>query len=269
MRKFCRTRSKRSSFCLPRLRGVPRVARSKNSPDSRLPRSSDADARNAFFSRNLRPPIFPYFDMKNVAVIDYGMGNLMSVLRAWQRVGANARIISAPAEIADGDILVFPGQGCIVDTIKLLKSTGFDDAIRGWIAADKPFFGICLGLQALFEYSEEGDVECLGIFRGRVKKLRLDRKFKVPHMGWDNIAFKRAGNEKLLDGISDADQFYFVHSYFVDTPQTEIVLGTTEYGGQAFTSAIARGNLVATQFHPEKSQSKGLQLYANFLANAR
>lgn len=108
-----------------------------------------------------------------------------------------------------------------------------------------------------------------GIFRGRVKKLRLDRKFKVPHMGWDNIAFKRAGNEKLLGGIDDADQFYFVHSYFVDTPQTEIVLGTTEYGGQAFTSAIARGNLVATQFHPEKSQSKGLQLYANFLANAR
>lgn len=207
--------------------------------------------------------------MKKVAVIDYGMGNLMSVLRAWQHVGADARIISSPAEITDGDILVFPGQGCIVDTIKLLKSTGFDDAIRGWIAADKPFFGICLGLQALFEYSEEGDVECLGIFRGRVKKLRLDRKFKVPHMGWDNIAFKRAGNEKLLGGIDDADQFYFVHSYFVDTPQTEIVLGTTEYGGQAFTSAIAHGNLVATQFHPEKSQSKGLQLYANFLANAR
>ena len=163
-------------------------------------------------------------------------------------------------------ILVFPGQGCIVDTVKLLKSTGFDSAIRDWIAADKPFFGICLGLQALFEYSEEGDVECLGVFKGNVRKLRLPKQFKVPHMGWDNVKFDRNLGGKLLDGIGDADQFYFVHSYYVDTPQSEIVLGTTEYGGCTFASAVSKGNLVATQFHPEKSQSKGLKLYANFLA---
>lgn len=204
--------------------------------------------------------------MKNVAVIDYGMGNLKSVFRAWQYVGAQARIISKPSEMSPDDILVFPGQGCIVDTVKLLKSTGFDSAIRDWIAADKPFFGICLGLQALFEYSEEGDVECLGVFKGNVRKLCLPKQFKVPHMGWDNVKFDRNLGGKLLDGIGDADQFYFVHSYYVDTPQSEIVLGTTEYGGCTFASAVSKGNLVATQFHPEKSQSKGLKLYANFLA---
>ena len=205
--------------------------------------------------------------MKKVVVIDYGMGNLMSVWRAWQHVGADAKIISSPTEMKSADVLVFPGQGCITDTIKLLKQTGFDNAIREWISADKPFFGICLGLQALFEYSEEGDVECLGVFKGSVKRLRLPHKFKVPHMGWDNVEFKRDGNESMLKSIEDDDQFYFVHSYYVDTPQSEIVFGSTEYGGCKFTSAIAKGNLVATQFHPEKSQSKGLALYSNFLSS--
>jgi glutamine amidotransferase len=205
--------------------------------------------------------------MKKVAVIDYGMGNLMSVWRAWQHVGADAKIISSPTEMKSADVLVFPGQGCITDTIKLLKQTGFDNAIREWISADKPFFGICLGLQALFEYSEEGDVECLGVFKGSVKRLRLPHKFKVPHMGWDNVEFKRDGNESMLKSIDSNDQFYFVHSYYVDTPQDDIVFGTTEYGGCKFTSAIAKGNLAATQFHPEKSQSKGLALYSNFLSS--
>lgn len=203
--------------------------------------------------------------MKKVAVIDYGMGNLMSVWRAWQHAGADAKIISSPTEMSGADVLVFPGQGCIIDTIKLLKQTGFDNAIREWIAQDKPFFGICLGLQALFEYSEEGDVDCLGIFKGSVKRLRLPHQYKVPHMGWDNVEFKRNGNEPMLKSIAEDDQFYFVHSYYVDTPQSEIVFGTTEYGGCKFTSAIAKGNLVATQFHPEKSQAKGLALYTNFL----
>ncbi len=203
--------------------------------------------------------------MKKVAVIDYGMGNLMSVLRSWQYVGADASVISSPPEMKNADVLVFPGQGCIIDTIKLLKSTGFDSAIRDWIAQDKPFFGICLGLQALFEYSEEGDVPCLGVFKGSVRRLNLPRQFKVPHMGWDNVDFNRAKGESILKGIDRDDQFYFVHSYYVDTPQTDIIFGTTDYGGCKFTSAIASGNLVATQFHPEKSQAKGLALYSNFL----
>ena len=204
---------------------------------------------------------------RKTAIIDYGMGNLKSVLRAWEAVGAKARMITSPAEIEADDLLVFPGQGAIADTMKLLKSTGFDSAIKDWIAADKHFFGICLGLQALFEFSEEGGgTECLGIFKGSVKKLKLPKQFKVPHMGWDNVIFNRASNEYLLKGIDDTDQFYFVHSYYVDTPQTDIVLATTEYGGCKFTSAIRKGNLTACQFHPEKSQTKGLQLYSNFLA---
>lgn len=105
----------------------------------------------------------------------------------------------------------------------------------------------------------------MGIFEGSVKKLNLPRGYKVPHMGWDNVEFRREGNERLLEGISSDDQFYFVHSYYVDTPRTDIVLGTTEYGGQKFTSAISCGNLVACQFHPEKSQKKGLLFYSNFL----
>lgn len=206
---------------------------------------------------------------RSTAIIDYGMGNLRSVLRAWEAVGARARLVRSPLEIDSADLLVFPGQGAIADAMKLLKSTGFDSAIRDWIVAGKPFFGICLGLQALFQFSEEGGgTECLGIFEGSVKKLNLPRGFKVPHMGWDNVAFRRGGREKLLDGISDDDQFYFVHSYYVETPRADIVWGTTEYGGQKFVSAVSAGGLAACQFHPEKSQSRGLRLYSNFLKSA-
>lgn len=198
------------------------------------------------------------------------MGNLRSVLKAWQTVGADAHLIASPKEMAGADIVVFPGQGCIVDTMKLLKSTGFDSAIKDWIAADKPFFGICLGLQALFEFSEEGGgVECLGVLKGSVVKLRVAKGFKVPHMGWDNVAFDRSKNPRLLDGIEDSDQFYFVHSYCVDCRDADAVFGKTEYGGVEFTSAVLKGNLAATQFHPEKSQTKGLTLYRNFLNCAK
>ncbi len=205
-------------------------------------------------------------DTLKVAVIDYGMGNLMSVFRAWQYVGGDARIISAPEQLDTNDILVFPGQGAIVDTMKLLKRTGFDELLRFWIGSDKPFFGICLGMQALFESSEEGNCDCLGIFKGRVRKLTPPREFKVPHMGWDNVDFTRGHADYMLEGINPSDQFYFVHSYYLDTKDRNLIFGQTEYGGTRFTSAIARGNLVATQFHPEKSQAKGLLLYKNYLA---
>lgn len=201
--------------------------------------------------------------MANLAVIDYGMGNLRSVLKAWQTVGARARLVSEPKQIYDDDILVFPGQGAIVDTMKLLKDTGFDKSICDWIKEGRPFFGICLGLQALFDYSEEGDCACLGVFRGNVRKFKVPRDFKVPHMGWDDVEFKE--NSQLTSGINVGDQFYFVHSYYVDCAEKDIIFGTSEYGGVPFTSAILKGNLFACQFHPEKSQSKGLQLYRNFL----
>lgn len=202
--------------------------------------------------------------MPTLAVIDYGMGNLRSVLKAWQSVGAESRLVSNPSEIDEKDVLVFPGQGAIVDTMKLLKETGFDQAIRSWIKDDKPFFGICLGLQALFDFSEEGNVEGLGIFRGRVEKFKVPNEFKVPHMGWDDVEFK--AHPTLLKNLKQSgDQFYFVHSYCVKTPDEDLVFGKCSYGGVDFTGAILRGRLMACQFHPEKSQSKGLQLYKNFL----
>lgn len=198
-----------------------------------------------------------------LAVIDYGMGNLRSVVRAWEHVGADAQLVSSPDEIADADALVFPGQGAIVDTMRLLKATGFDDAIRSWIAADKPFFGICLGLQALFEHCEEGDTEALGIFKGQVRRFDIDPSLKVPHMGWNSVTF--TGDDPLTEGLqSGEDQFYFVHSYYIEPEDESLTLFETDYGGR-FVSGIRSGKCCATQFHPEKSQAKGLQLYRNFL----
>ena len=198
-----------------------------------------------------------------LAVIDYGMGNLRSVVRAWEHVGADAQLVSTPDEIKDADALVFPGQGAIVDTMRLLKETGFDDAIREWIAADKPFFGICLGLQALFEHSEEGDTPALGVFKGRVRRFQIDPSLKVPHMGWNSVSFDR--DDPLTEGLeSGTDQFYFVHSYYIDPEDKSLALFETDYGG-SFVSGIRSGKCYATQFHPEKSQAKGLHLYRNFL----
>ena len=202
---------------------------------------------------------------RDVAVIDYGMGNLRSVVKAWEHVGARSRLVDSPSQIDADDLLVFPGQGAVADAMKLIKARGFDSAIREWIAADKPFFGVCLGLQLLFEHTEEGGgVGALGVFKGNVRRFKIPREYKVPHMGWNDVRF--GDNAKILDGIDkNADQFYFVHSYFVDTPEKDIVFGTTEYGGREFTSAVMRGKLLSTQFHPEKSQAKGLKLYSNFL----
>ena len=198
-----------------------------------------------------------------LAVIDYGMGNLRSVLKAWQHEGADAQLVATPEQIADADALVFPGQGAIVDTMRLLKESGFDNAIRDWVAADKPFFGICLGLQALFERSEEGDTAALGIFEGEVKRFQIDPSLKIPHMGWNTVSF--TGDDAITDGLaSGEDQFYFVHSYHIEPKDPALTLFETEYGTR-FVSGIRSGNCYATQFHPEKSQSKGLQLYRNFL----
>ncbi|MGC6424076.1 MAG: imidazole glycerol phosphate synthase subunit HisH, partial [Lentimonas sp.] len=156
-----------------------------------------------------------------------------------------------------------PGQGAIVDTMRLLKATRFDTTIRDWISADKPFFGICLGLQALFEHSEEGDTTALGVLKGVVRRFQIDPSLKIPHMGWNAVSFDT--ETTLTDGlISGEDQFYFVHSYHIIPEDRELALFTSDYGGE-FVSGIRFGNCYATQFHPEKSQAKGLQLYRNFL----
>ena len=197
------------------------------------------------------------------AVIDYGMGNLRSVLKAWHHVGASACLVNDPQELIGFDALIFPGQGAIVDTMRLLKLSGFDTAIRDWVSSDKPFFGICLGLQALFEHSEEGDTQGLGILKGTVKRFKANPSLKIPHMGWNAVHFdtEDAITEGLLSG---EDQFYFVHSYFIEPSDRSLVLFESDYGGK-FVSGIHSGRLYATQFHPEKSQAKGLQLYRNFL----
>ena len=202
---------------------------------------------------------------KKVALIDYGMGNLRSVRRALEAAGATVQIVASPEAVGDASALVFPGQGAIVDAMAQLKKTGFDSFIRDWIASDKPFMGICLGLQLLFEHSEEGDADGLGIFRGKVKRFPESADLKVPHMGW-NTVFVNVNNSGTLakDLNPEGESFYFVHSYYVDTPESEIVWSLSDYGLK-FVSGIRRGKVFAVQFHPEKSQAKGIALYRNFL----
>lgn len=200
-----------------------------------------------------------------LAVIDYGMGNLRSVVKAWQAVGADASLIQTPKEAESADALVFPGQGAIVDTMQLLAKTGLDQLIKDWIEQDRPFFGICLGFQALFEFTEEGNTQGLGIFEGSVKRFpnASETQLKVPHMGWNSVRFQE--DSTLTEGIASGEnQFYFVHSYYVEPKNKALHLFETEYG-KPFCSGIRSGNCVAVQFHPEKSQVKGLQLYSNFL----
>ena len=202
---------------------------------------------------------------KKVALIDYGMGNLRSVRRALEAAGATVQIVASPEAVGDASALVFPGQGAIVDAMAQLKKTGFDSFIRDWIASDKPFMGICLGLQLLFEHSEEGDADGLGIFRGKVKRFPESADLKVPHMGWNTVSVDVNNSGKLAKDLNpEGESFYFVHSYYVDTPESEIVWSLSDYGLK-FVSGIRRGKVFAVQFHPEKSQAKGIALYRNFL----
>ena len=153
-----------------------------------------------------------------IGILDYGMGNLRSVHRAFLAAGADAEIVQHPHQMKDKVALVFPGQGAIVDTMRLLNKAGWTEFLRDWLAASRPYFGICLGLQALFEFSEEGDTEGLGILRGTVRRFNFhgDTSIKIPHMGWNQVAFRDDGNG-LLEGIHpDRDQFYFVHSYYAE-----------------------------------------------------
>lgn len=201
-----------------------------------------------------------------VALIDYGMGNLRSVQRALEAGGANVRLVRAPEEVGNAKALIFPGQGAIVDAMREIRRSGFDIFLKAWISENKPFFGICLGLQMLFEHSEEGNADGLGVFRGKVKRFAESSACKVPHMGWNTISIRAENAGALAEGIAaEEESFYFVHSYYVDTPERDIVWCETRYGNASFVSGVRCGNVFAVQFHPEKSQAKGLQLYENFL----
>lgn len=195
-----------------------------------------------------------------IAIIDYGMGNLRSVEKGFEKVGVKARVVTDPAEVDHAEGVVLPGVGAFADAMENLKSTGMDEAVKKAIREGRPFLGICLGLQLLFESSEEwGHSRGLGIFPGMVR--RLPELLKVPHMGWNQVKF--TGEHPILKDVPDNSAFYFVHSYYVDPEQDTIRAGITDYGMQ-FTSAVGYEKVFAIQFHPEKSSTLGLRILRNF-----
>ena len=205
--------------------------------------------------------------MQRISIVDYGMGNLRSVEKALAHVagGARVEVTSDPDAVARADRVVFPGQGAMPDCMRSLRESGLGEAVRE-AARTRPFLGLCIGQQMLFERSEEGDIEGLGVFAGSVRGFRLDAAsreagMKVPHMGWNEV--RQVRPHALWQGIGDASRFYFVHSFYCEPADRELAAGETSYGG-AFTSAIARDNIFATQFHPEKSAAAGLKLLSNF-----
>ncbi len=202
-----------------------------------------------------------------IAVIDTGICNLRSVTKALETVGASICVVRTPAEVEAAGVrgMVLPGVGALRDCVASLRSSRLDGTVRDWIAADRPFLGVCLGMQALFEHSEEGDIAGLGIFPGRVVRFRRAAEFKIPHMGWNTVNFRQPASP-LAAGLAQAgESFYFVHSFHCVPADPALVLGECDYGGD-FCAAIGRGRVFATQFHPEKSQAKGLQIYRNFAA---
>ncbi|PWG62241.1 imidazole glycerol phosphate synthase subunit HisH [Sediminicurvatus halobius] len=204
----------------------------------------------------------------SVAVIDYGMGNLRSVAKALEHVGARqVRITDDADAIAGAERVVFPGQGAVRDCMSALQRHELVDVIRAAITA-RPFLGVCMGMQALMTRSEENEgVAALDVFPGEVRHFRRltggDPTLKIPHMGWNGV--RQVRSHPLWAGVADGERFYFVHSYFVAPEEDALTLGTSDYGAP-FAAVIGRGNVFATQFHPEKSQQAGLRLLANFLA---
>jgi glutamine amidotransferase len=197
-----------------------------------------------------------------IVIVDYGMGNLRSVQKGFERVGYPVTITSDPTVVAAAGKVVLPGVGACRDAIAALRIRGLAEPIRAGIAADKPFLGICLGLQLLFDRSyEDGEHEGLGILAGEVVRFDVPAEYKVPHMGWNQIRFLR--RPPIFAGIDDGTHFYFVHSYYVVPRDRTVIATETDYPGP-FCSSIWRGRLYAMQFHPEKSQDAGLRVLKNF-----
>lgn len=206
-----------------------------------------------------------------IAIVDYGSGNLRSVLRAFHAVApdADVQIVSDPEAVLRAERVVFPGQGAMPDCMANLVSSGLKDAILE-ACRNKPFFGICVGEQMLFDHSEEGDTKGLGVMPGDVVKFTPERgavdadgvPLKVPHMGWNEVHWR--GAHPVIAGLPTGGWFYFVHSFHAEPKKTAQILGESDYGLR-FTCAVARDNIIATQFHPEKSAAAGLKLLSNFV----
>ncbi|MCH2318493.1 MAG: imidazole glycerol phosphate synthase subunit HisH [SAR202 cluster bacterium] len=196
-----------------------------------------------------------------ITVIDYQAGNIRSVEKALEKSGASVKVSGKASDLEKSDAVVFPGQGSCDSSMVNLRNQGLDEVLVEWINSGKPFMGVCLGLQLLLEESDEGDERGLGVLEGRVEKLPEGQK--VPHMGWNSVRFTT--DHPVFKGVSQNSYFYFVHSYIAVPKASSIIAGHTEYG-RDFCSAVAFDNVVAVQFHPEKSGENGLNIYKNFVS---
>lgn len=194
-----------------------------------------------------------------LGILDYGAGNLRSVVNAFKAIEAPAEIITSPDQMESLDVLIFPGQGSFGDSVKQLKASGLWEPLQAWLAAKKPYLGICLGYQLLFESSDEcPGVQGLGVFPGRVVKFEAKPGLKIPHMGWNQVKFSSKLEKPWADLDCD-DTYYFVHSFYPQPADAALESCVTDYQGE-FASGVAVGNIFAVQFHPEKSQRAGLKL---------
>ncbi|MGB8687650.1 MAG: imidazole glycerol phosphate synthase subunit HisH [Microcoleus sp.] len=205
--------------------------------------------------------------MSVIAVVDYDMGNLHSVCKGLENVGAVPKITDSPAIIEQADAVVLPGVGSFDPAMQHLRSRNLIEPIKSAIASGKPFLGICLGLQILFESSEEGTEPGLGIIQGTVRRFRSEPGLTIPHMGWNQLEFTQ--DLALWQNLPAQPWVYFVHSYYVDPVDTQVRSAMVTHGSQNVTAAIAKDNLMAVQFHPEKSSSTGLQMLSNFVSMVR
>ena len=197
-----------------------------------------------------------------IVVVDYDAGNLRSVQRAMEAMGLRPRVTSDPRDVERAVALVLPGVGSAQDCMRKLDVRGLIEPLQTYAASGRPFLGVCVGLQLLFDGSEEGGgVECLGILPGIVKRFPSENGLKVPQIGWNDVHVRRA--HPLLEDIADGTYFYFVHGYYADPSEAGVTVATAEYGLD-FAAIVARDNIVATQFHPEKSADLGVRIYANF-----
>ncbi|MEH2274367.1 MAG: imidazole glycerol phosphate synthase subunit HisH [Nostoc sp.] len=206
--------------------------------------------------------------MPVIAVVDYEMGNLHSVCKGLEKAGATPNVTYSSKELEQADAIVLPGVGAFDPAVQHLRSRGLEQPIKEAIASGKPFLGICLGLQILFESSAEGTQPGLGIIKGKVRRFRPEPDITIPHMGWNQLQVTQP-KSILWEHLPSDPWVYFVHSYYVDPIEEQIRAATVTHGSQTVTAAIAHENLIAVQFHPEKSSNIGLQILSNFVAQVR